>query len=171
MIDYSKFCLPRCSRNYAVSLNNLAAYAILTGMEDVAQRLSGHESEKAVAGSARDALSDVLRRYGVNGSLMESVMESVEGAGTESFVEDLGPNPPQRKKMIRYIANVHAAVRCGTNCGEEYHDTFRKLTRKFKKDFEGDGAGLIEKYYITVDAVRKLAEDKKITQDGGHTQA
>jgi hypothetical protein len=160
MIDYTRFCLPRCSERYEVILPNVAAYAMLKGMGNVAQRLDGHESEVVTAGSAKDALSMVLLRYDAIGSAMDSVIKSIEDAGTETFVEDVGPNPPQRKKMLRFLANYCAAFACDANEGPQYREKFRKVRRKLQAHFGGDKDAIYAEYRRTVSALRSILEEQ-----------
>jgi hypothetical protein len=164
MIDYSKFCLPKAnSRNYDVMLPNVAAYATLKGMEDVPELLCGRESETVAARNTKNALSSALRSYGVKGAALDNIIESIQSAGMENFVNDLGENPPQPKKMKRYIENFLASIKCGTNEGEEYRREFRDIHERKKKYFQSlSEEELVQEYYRIVDAVRKASENARI---------
>ncbi len=99
-MNYEKFTLPRNSKNYEVSLSCMLESVQIPGI-DLGKYFAGIEKETSIANSEKNAISDVLRRRGIHGYKLDTVLEHIEKAGTRNFARIIGDNPPQVKKMIK----------------------------------------------------------------------
>lgn len=158
MIDYGKFHLPRSGRKYEVSLDNIAAYGMLKGL-GLPEFADGQESVTVAAKSQKGALSEAMNRYGIQGASLAELTAGLGGADMATFVTDLGANPPQRKKMLRFLANYCAAFACDANEGPEYRRKFCEFKSILEKRFNGDKQAIFADYAETAGILARAMKE------------